>query len=410
MKASRVILLVGKACYKRFLTKLQNDPTLKLKMVPLKFTFTIFRNRTSFYAAYNSATGRLQHLIFYTPHASRFLQGGMMQESIYADLVWNTAAQVASIPIVSVTIFTGLCVVVNDQHVEKRLINLQKAWLVNAERGHPQVEKARQAHANNGRPGLQKAREKAQMVNVERGYPGLQQAWLVNAERGYPQLQKGRQTQADNGHPNLAKGRETQKENGYAHQKLAAAASKEHFLSIARSKLTTMLNSKEVCLLLSYKETELTLQECEKLYNQFATMFNTPTWDTYSARYKRSFNDRLVRAHQSFTKYKESPELFIELSYSARSQFLGRFAVWYSKEIPFGLPEDGISQFAINGFHYTVALFYRHGINETAGRLSFINYLTAVSRLTLLYFYITLIVYRNTKRLSRNLQEWKSSS
>jgi hypothetical protein len=364
MKASPVILLVGKACYEAFLTKLQNDPTLKLKMISLKFTFTIFRKRTSFYAAYNSATGRLQHLIFYTPHASRFLQGGTIQEGIYTDLVWNTAAQIASIPILSAATFSILNVAVNVQYAEKRLAILEKARLVEAERGHPSLEKARQAHA-------------------DKEYPGLRKGW------------------------------ETNKRNGYIQQKLASTAAVTKRLSRTRNRLTTMLNSKEVCLLLSYQETELTPQECQKLCDRFADMFNTPTWDTYTGIQKSMFNKRLIRAHQSFTKYKQSPELFLEIEVDVRARFVKQFAVWYNKETPFGLPDDGISQFTVHGFHYAIALFYRHDIYLPTTRLSFINYLTTASKLTLLYFYITLIVYRNTRRflmvLLKNLQQWKSS-
>lgn len=70
-----ILLLVGKSCFVVFLQKLEHDPALKLKMVPLKFTFKIFSKRASFYAAYSSATGQLQHPTFYTPHTSRFLLG-----------------------------------------------------------------------------------------------------------------------------------------------------------------------------------------------------------------------------------------------------------------------------------------------------------------------------------------------
>jgi hypothetical protein len=77
-----------------------------------------------------------------------------MQESIYTDLIWKAAAQIASIPIIPVAVFSKLAVGRNtdkqDQGRKTRLQNRKK-------NGHLNLQKAWKAIAENDYPGLQKA-------------------------------------------------------------------------------------------------------------------------------------------------------------------------------------------------------------------------------------------------------------
>jgi hypothetical protein len=57
------------------------------------------------------------------------------------------------------------------------------------------------------------------------------------------------------------------------------------------------------------------------LFNQFAKMFGTPTWDTIRPiPGQQAFRERLIKTHRCFKKYKESPELFTEMGYGERSR------------------------------------------------------------------------------------------
>lgn len=435
MKTSRIILLVGKSVHKAFLSKLIFDDSLKLKKVALSFDFTVFGKYTCFYVAYDKATGDVKHVIFYTPHGSRFLYGCTAREALYADFVWNVTAAMASIPIVSAAHFLNMKELIGE--TEKRAATLrsegfrdlgiarEKARVINRIRGFPGLAEGRATQRAQNFPGL----AKGLVTQRRRGWLAQARGRATQRKRGFPNLAKGRETQRAQNYPNLAKARAILRALGFPNAVKGGEASRArrerrlmgpvkdrdtHFprrlpgivraqaalrergnpqvrkcneanrakqKSRTKFKLSELLNSKEVKYLLTHEAADLTRERCGEICDEFAEIYGFPKWASFTRWQKNSYKKRLINSHAEFTLYKESPEAVEQLDTSHRVLFFNRCAVWRDKKTPFGMPmEDGEeSRFTIHGFHYSIGIFWHKAITDRQERKVFVEYLRVVS-------------------------------
>ncbi|KAF3067894.1 hypothetical protein CFAM422_008565 [Trichoderma lentiforme] len=216
MRTSPIILLVGRHCFDVFMTKLRSDPLIKLRKVEFRFNFLVFKQRPSFYVAYDSSTLEVKHVVLYTYHGSRFFTGSFAREAAHADLMWNIAATLASVPIA------------RPLHIQKvahrakprpdiGYSNLKKATEANRLKGHPGAKRSAELQRKLGYPILRKAKE----ANRLKGYPGAKRSAELQRKLGFPSLKKANIANRLKGHPGAKRSLEIQRKLGYPNLKKA---------------------------------------------------------------------------------------------------------------------------------------------------------------------------------------------
>ncbi|KAL7938043.1 hypothetical protein V8C35DRAFT_139535 [Trichoderma chlorosporum] len=109
LRAAPIVLFVGQSSLNYFKKKLQDDPSIKLKKISLGFVETkIFTKKPFFYIVYQE--NEIQQLVFFCNHSSRFLFGRYLKEAIYSDFIWNTAASLAQIEVLSLDLLTRFAI------------------------------------------------------------------------------------------------------------------------------------------------------------------------------------------------------------------------------------------------------------------------------------------------------------
>lgn len=145
---------MGKASFLSFTKKLQEDKSIKLKKIPLNLiNTTIYKGKPFFYAVYQENI--LQQLVFFSIHSSRFLYGGFPKEAIYSDIIWNSAAALANVQILSTDVFSRLAITTRIRTTGwKKLTLQQKKIKIREVQVNPTVE----AHRKTGFKNLEGGR------------------------------------------------------------------------------------------------------------------------------------------------------------------------------------------------------------------------------------------------------------
>lgn len=151
------MILVGKASFLSFTKKLQEDKSIKLKKIPLNLiNTTIYKDKPFFNAVYQENI--LQQLVFFSNHSSRFLYGGFPKEAIYSDIIWNAAATLAHVKVLSADLFSRLAITTRIRTTGwNRLTLQQKKTKIQEAQVNPTVEAQRKTGFKNlegrrGRP------------------------------------------------------------------------------------------------------------------------------------------------------------------------------------------------------------------------------------------------------------------
>lgn len=85
MKASSIVVLVGRTCFDEFDKCLRGDQTIHLTKVLINTGIQVFTRQPFFYVVYQNDA--IKQLVFYVQHGSRFTYGADLKEALYADLV-----------------------------------------------------------------------------------------------------------------------------------------------------------------------------------------------------------------------------------------------------------------------------------------------------------------------------------
>ncbi|KAL6904929.1 hypothetical protein GGI43DRAFT_432213 [Trichoderma evansii] len=315
ISAAPIVVLVGVNVFKIFDEKLRMDSTIKLKMVFLSLRMTIFRKSAFFYVVYRG--GEVHQLVFHIYHASHFIKGSTIEEGIYTDLIFNTAARIASVDIISPNYFST--------RASARRQRQTKA--------HQNIIKTRQ---NN----ITQVNEVPKQTREEYSAKGLKRAHEVNAATGYLGIKAAQAWNREHGHPNLPKAREAlRKGDGPAK---ALATRENHHKNKKLGKLNALLQSQEVTYLLSMPRDFYKDDALENVLNFFADVHQWPKrWEHLDAYSRTHYGTKLRQWHDIFTEYRESESSFMQMTNLQYSYFLKKIAIWYDKNTPLGLRFDG---------------------------------------------------------------------
>ncbi|KAL7963672.1 hypothetical protein V8C34DRAFT_319377 [Trichoderma compactum] len=280
LKSAPIVLLVGKHSLRGFEKRLRDDASIRLKKVWLRLGgMTMFKERPFFYVVYQE--GEIRQLVFSPHHTSHFLFGGTARASIYSDLIWNTAASLACVEVLSLDSFSRF---VQARGEAPKTQTWQKA-----------VESNRSRNWANLGP--------AHAANEERGFPGLQAHTraLANREPHAMAVQARRM--------------ETRSRNQ----------------GIKRlNKLHALLNSKEVVDLLDKPATFYVGNALGELYDRIAEHHGWPQrWRDFSSNAKGGYHYSLQEWYKKLQAWKQSDTAFTALTMNKQCVYLQSLAIWY---------------------------------------------------------------------------------
>ncbi|KAL6820008.1 hypothetical protein V8C40DRAFT_276504 [Trichoderma camerunense] len=284
MKSSPVVVLVGSSCFTAFDAKLRADDSIRLTKVRLGISTKVFKQDPFFYVVKDRQDGQIRQLVFYSHHGSRFLYQVPVQEGIYTDLIWNAAAAITNVDVLSPGHFSWATTLTSKERVQK---------------------------------GPRK--RKRQTANDEE----LREVLLRN----------------------LAIGRESQKARGSYNTDTAMKAAKVARDSLRLAKTRAILSSVDVRYLLRHEISYYgDYTNLKNAYQLFAKLRGWPDmWETLSHYRKRGFRTWVQGAHTYFTKLRaieEDPST----TESTREWTTGleKYALWYHKDKhPYGLRWEG---------------------------------------------------------------------
>lgn len=295
MKFSPVVVLIGKACFEAFDKELQKDSSIRLVKILLGVSIKVFLQDAFFYVVKDRKSGQIRQLVFNSFHGSKFLYDCRIQDGVYTDLIWNAAAAIARINILSPDHFS---------------------WLSAKQSGN---------------------------LTKERETLFIPQQRPIN-KRKYPDLPPD-EAMRQGGITAAASARATGFKQQRDAQRNAVKAMNKIKDSIRLARSRVLLNSFDARYLLrhevSYYNNEANAKDT---YNFFAELRGWPNlWETFNGMKKGAYRKHLKVAHAYFTALRGSLD---DNNQEAVSQDLRGglklYALWYDKDKhPYGLRCEG---------------------------------------------------------------------
>jgi hypothetical protein len=149
LKLSPVVVLVGKASFEAFEKKLLDDKSIRPVKVKLGISTKVFSKDAFFYVVKDRTNDQIRQLVFLSVHGSRFLLGSELNEGVYTDLIWNAAATISCIDILSPAHFSFMSAKTNKD-IERQRKGCQKGHETQAAGNWESLERGRQTLAAGG--------------------------------------------------------------------------------------------------------------------------------------------------------------------------------------------------------------------------------------------------------------------